>query len=277
MSLGLPLRPGRPSPERPHRRPVPTENSSPVIAAGNAGDSHAILRSTGQRAFRPDRGQLTGQHRRAGQGRGPVPDSAKGELMAVQRQLQICGAKPKQLEGKRGRASGQQVRLQPSRTSRASGSCSTGRTTARSRAARRSASTTWPLPAARAWSWSPTMGASAIAATPDPRLLDEQGVGGAIQPAAQAGGAKIKMSPERIVPPRRRLATRTRSTTPRPAASTGNGVIKPDVAAPGTAIGSAGVAEATGVAVMTGTSMATPARGGHRRRRQQQHDDSRSC
>lgn len=37
-----------------------------------------------------------------------------------------------------------------------------------------------------------------------------------------------------------------------------NGVVKPDVAAPGTLIGSAGVGTGNGPAVMTGTSMATP-------------------
>lgn len=37
-----------------------------------------------------------------------------------------------------------------------------------------------------------------------------------------------------------------------------NGVVKPDVAAPGTQIGSVGVGTGTGTAVMTGTSMATP-------------------
>lgn len=37
-----------------------------------------------------------------------------------------------------------------------------------------------------------------------------------------------------------------------------NGIVKPDVAAPGTSIASAGVATGKGVAVMSGTSMATP-------------------
>lgn len=49
-----------------------------VIAAGNMRRLPRDLRFTGQRAFRPDRGQLTGQHRRAGQGRGPVPGQRQG-------------------------------------------------------------------------------------------------------------------------------------------------------------------------------------------------------
>ncbi len=80
-----------------------------------------------------------------------------------------------------------------------------------------------------------------------------------LRPAAEAGTLKVTLSPDFVG------AASTPSDsldTLNPSSSRGvhgsNGIVKPDVAAPGTQIGSVGVGTGNGVAVMSGTSMATP-------------------
>ncbi|MFJ2619869.1 S8 family serine peptidase [Glutamicibacter sp. NPDC087344] len=80
-----------------------------------------------------------------------------------------------------------------------------------------------------------------------------------LRPAAEAGTLKVTLSPD--------FAGAASSPsgvldTLNPSSSRGvhgsNGIVKPDVAAMGTQIGSVGVGTGNGVAVMSGTSMATP-------------------
>lgn len=107
-----------------------------------------------------------------------------------------------------------------------------------------------------------------------PRAVFESGIAGntgipgvqltksssdALRPAAVAGTLQLKLDPSY-------RGTATAQTglldTLNSSSSRGvhgsNGIVKPDVAAPGTSIGSAGVASGNGVEVMSGTSMATP-------------------
>ncbi|MDN5631200.1 S8 family serine peptidase [Kocuria sp.] len=80
-----------------------------------------------------------------------------------------------------------------------------------------------------------------------------------IKPAVQTGGAKIKLAPEWIGAARTDTGSKDQVNDSTSRGQHGsNGVLKPDVAAPGTNIGSAGVSMGNGVSVKTGTSMATP-------------------
>src|SRR5690606_1195809 len=80
-----------------------------------------------------------------------------------------------------------------------------------------------------------------------------------LRPAAEAGTLKVTLSPDFVggSSSESGVADTLNSSSSRGVHGS-NGVVKPDVAAPGTQIGSVGVGTGTGTAVMTGTSMATP-------------------
>ncbi|WP_430408142.1 S8 family serine peptidase [Glutamicibacter halophytocola] len=80
-----------------------------------------------------------------------------------------------------------------------------------------------------------------------------------LRPAAEAGTLKVTLSPEFVggSSSESGAGDTLNSSSSRGVHGT-NGVVKPDVAAPGTQIGSVGVGTGTGTAVMSGTSMATP-------------------
>ncbi|HCJ53905.1 S8 family serine peptidase [Glutamicibacter arilaitensis] len=80
-----------------------------------------------------------------------------------------------------------------------------------------------------------------------------------LRPAADAGTLKVTLSPDFVggSSSKSGVADTLNSSSSRGVHGS-NGVVKPDVAAPGTQIGSVGVGTGTGTAVMTGTSMATP-------------------
>lgn len=80
-----------------------------------------------------------------------------------------------------------------------------------------------------------------------------------LRPAAEAGTLKVTLSADFVGA----ASTPSDSLDSLNASSSrgvhgSNGIVKPDVAAPGTQIGSVGVGTGNGVAVMSGTSMATP-------------------
>ncbi len=81
----------------------------------------------------------------------------------------------------------------------------------------------------------------------------------ALGPAAEAGTLAVQLSPDylgAIAAPSGAKDTLNASSSR--GAHGSNGIVKPDVAAPGTLIGSVAVGSGDGVAVKTGTSMATP-------------------
>ncbi|WP_349931121.1 S8 family serine peptidase [Glutamicibacter mishrai] len=80
-----------------------------------------------------------------------------------------------------------------------------------------------------------------------------------LRPAAEAGTLKVTLSPDFVggSSSESGAGDTLNSSSSRGVHGT-NGVVKPDVAAPGTQIGSVGVGTGTGTAVMSGTSMATP-------------------
>ncbi|MCZ2402845.1 S8 family serine peptidase [Paenarthrobacter sp. Z7-10] len=80
-----------------------------------------------------------------------------------------------------------------------------------------------------------------------------------LTPAAKAGTLQIQLNPNykgAASAPTGALDTLNSSSSRGVHGS--NGIVKPDVAAPGTSIGSVGVGSGNGIAVMSGTSMATP-------------------
>lgn len=80
-----------------------------------------------------------------------------------------------------------------------------------------------------------------------------------LRPAAEAGTLKVTLSPEFVGGSSSESGVGdTLNSSSSRGVHGSNGVVKPDVAAPGTQIGSVGVGTGTGTAVMTGTSMATP-------------------
>ncbi|WP_159613480.1 S8 family serine peptidase [Glutamicibacter sp. JC586] len=80
-----------------------------------------------------------------------------------------------------------------------------------------------------------------------------------LRPAAQAGTLKVTLSPDFVgASSSESGAGDTLNSSSSRGVHGSNGVVKPDVAAPGTQIGSVGVGTGTGTAVMSGTSMATP-------------------
>lgn len=80
-----------------------------------------------------------------------------------------------------------------------------------------------------------------------------------LRPAAQAGTLKVTLSPDFVGGSSSESgAGDTLNSSSSRGVHGSNGVVKPDVAAPGTQIGSVGVGTGTGTAVMSGTSMATP-------------------
>ncbi|MCQ1996552.1 S8 family serine peptidase [Arthrobacter sp. zg-Y1171] len=107
-----------------------------------------------------------------------------------------------------------------------------------------------------------------------PRAVFESGIGGnatipgiqlnaessdRLRPSAEAGTLTLRLSPAYMATA---SAPSGAGDTVSPFTSRGvhgsNGIVKPDVAAPGSAIGSAAVGSGTGAAVSSGTSMATP-------------------
>ncbi|KSU65639.1 S8 family serine peptidase [Arthrobacter sp. NIO-1057] len=80
-----------------------------------------------------------------------------------------------------------------------------------------------------------------------------------LRPAAEAGTLKVTLSPDFVGGSSSESgAGDTLNSSSSRGVHGSNGVVKPDVAAPGTQIGSVGVGTGTGTAVMSGTSMATP-------------------
>ncbi|WP_372698567.1 S8 family serine peptidase [Arthrobacter sp. JSM 101049] len=80
-----------------------------------------------------------------------------------------------------------------------------------------------------------------------------------LRPAAEAGTLKIQLDQDLIgTASGDSGALDTLNSSSSRGVHGSNGIVKPDVAAPGTLIGSAGVGTGNGPAVMTGTSMATP-------------------
>lgn len=80
-----------------------------------------------------------------------------------------------------------------------------------------------------------------------------------LRPAAEAGTLKLQLDKDLIgTASGESGALDTLNSSSSRGVHGSNGVVKPDVAAPGTLIGSAGVGTGNGPAVMTGTSMSTP-------------------
>ncbi|WP_309080770.1 S8 family serine peptidase [Zhihengliuella sp.] len=80
-----------------------------------------------------------------------------------------------------------------------------------------------------------------------------------LRPAAEAGTLQIRLDAEWIGSTKAESgALDTLNASSSRGIHGSDGTVKPDVAAPGTSIGSVGVATGSGQAVMTGTSMATP-------------------
>ncbi|UXN32074.1 S8 family serine peptidase [Glutamicibacter sp. M10] len=80
-----------------------------------------------------------------------------------------------------------------------------------------------------------------------------------LRPAAEAGTLKVTLSPDFVgASSSESGAGDTLNSSSSRGVHGTNGVVKPDVAAPGTQISSVGVGTGTGTAVMSGTSMATP-------------------
>ncbi|MBG6085144.1 S8 family serine peptidase [Zhihengliuella flava] len=107
-----------------------------------------------------------------------------------------------------------------------------------------------------------------------PRLVFDAGIAGnaeipgiqfnqtysdALRPDAEAGTLQVRLSPELIGSTKAESgALDTLNSSSSRGVHGSDGIVKPDVAAPGTLIGSVGVATGNGTAVMSGTSMATP-------------------
>ncbi|MBG0739887.1 S8 family serine peptidase [Paeniglutamicibacter antarcticus] len=80
-----------------------------------------------------------------------------------------------------------------------------------------------------------------------------------LTPAAKAGTLQIQLNPAfKGAASAATNALDTLNSSSSRGVHGSNGIVKPDVAAPGTSIGSVGVGSGNGIAVMSGTSMATP-------------------
>ena len=236
-----------------------------VIAAGNAGDSHEISGSPGSARSALTVANSQGSTAVQDKAEGLSPDSAKGELIgSYSGSFNYAGAKPEQLEGN--------VVVAPQDNKFG---CSPFSQDFAGKWVMLDWEDNGPFPCGSKVRFDNVAAAggkgvvlesdysvdpSAIAGNAKiPGLLMSKESVAKIKPAAQAGGAKIKMSPEWIGAAKAQTGHKDQVNDSTSRGQHGsNGVIKPDVAAPGTAIGSAGVAQGNGVAVMTGTSMATP-------------------
>ncbi|RLY94090.1 subtilisin [Kocuria tytonicola] len=236
-----------------------------VIAAGNAGDFHEISGSPGSARSALTVANSQGSTAVQDKAEGLSPDSAKGELTgSYSGSYDYRGAKPEDLQG--------DVVAAPADNK-------FGCTPFSQNFAGKWVMLDWedngPFPCGSKVRFDNvaaaggkgvvlesdyTVDPSAIAGNAKiPGLLMGKKSVDKIKPAVQAGGAKIKLAPEWIGAARAETGHKDQVNDSTSRGQHGsNGVIKPDVAAPGTNIGSAGVAQGNGVAVMTGTSMATP-------------------
>ncbi|MDO4918069.1 S8 family serine peptidase [Kocuria sp.] len=236
-----------------------------VIAAGNAGDFHEISGSPGSARSALTVANSQGSTAVQDKAEGLSPDSAKGELTgSYSGSYDYQGAKPEDLPG--------DVVAAPADNK-------FGCTPFSQNFAGKWVMLDWednaPFPCGSKVRFDNVAAAggkgvvlesdyavdpSAIAGNAKiPGLLMGKNSVDKIRPAVQAGGAKIKLAPEWIGAARAETGHKDQVNDSTSRGQHGsNGVIKPDVAAPGTNIGSAGVARGNGVAVMTGTSMATP-------------------
>ncbi|MCG7430982.1 S8 family serine peptidase [Kocuria indica] len=236
-----------------------------VIAAGNAGDAHEISGSPGSARSALTVANSQGSTAAQDKAEGLSPDSAKGELTgSYSGSFNYSDAKPEQLQGdvvvgpqdnrfgctpfsqnfggkwvmldwedKAGFPCGSKVRFDNVQAAGGKG-----------------------VVLESDYSVDPTSIAGNAGV---PGLLMSKESVAKIKPAAQAGGARVKLAPEWIGAARAQTGQKDQVNDSTSRGQHGsNGVIKPDVAAPGTNIGSAGVAAGNGVSVKTGTSMATP-------------------
>ncbi|RKQ35002.1 S8 family serine peptidase [Kocuria tytonis] len=236
-----------------------------VIAAGNAGDAHEISGSPGSARSALTVANSQGSTAVQDKAEALSPDSAKGELTgSYSGSYDYRGAKPEDLQG--------DIVAAPAENK-------FGCTPFSQNFAGKWVMLDWedngPFPCGSKVRFDNvaaaggkgvvlesdyTVDPSAIAGNAKiPGLLMGKKSVDKIRPAVQAGGARIKLAPEWIGAARAETGHKDQVNDSTSRGQHGsNGVIKPDVAAPGTNIGSAGVSQGNGVSVKTGTSMATP-------------------
>ncbi|WP_058955137.1 S8 family serine peptidase [Kocuria rhizophila] len=236
-----------------------------VIAAGNAGDAHEISGSPGSARSALTVANSQGSTAVQDKAEGLSPDSAKGELTgSYSGSYDYQGAKPEDLQG--------DVVAAPADNKFG---CSPFSQNFAGKWVMLDWEDNGPFPCGSKVRFDNvaaaggkgvvlesdyTVDPSAIAGNAKiPGLLMGKKSVDKIKPAVQAGGAKIKLAPEWIGAARAETGNKDQVNDSTSRGQHGsNGVIKPDVAAPGTNIGSAGVAQGNGVSIKTGTSMATP-------------------
>lgn len=236
-----------------------------VIAAGNAGDSHEISGSPGSARSALTVANSQGSTAVQDKAEGLSPDSAKGELVgSYSGSFNYGAAKPEQLVG--------EVVLAPQNNRFG---CAPFTQNFGGKWVMLDWEDNAPFPCGSKVRFDNVQaaGGKGVVLESDysvdptniagnagiPGLLMSKDSVAKIRPAAQNGGARIKMAPEWIGAAKAATGQKDQVNDSTSRGQHGsNGVLKPDVAAPGTNIGSAGVAQGNGVAVKSGTSMATP-------------------